>query len=1254
MKKSVFLLAAALLLLWASAACAESTAVMVYMCGSNLESLYGSATKDIQEMLLSGLDAQETQVFIMTGGSRAWADSTISAEETRIYTLSPKAHGGGLKMKLLNASENRNLGEAETLSCFLNFCAEYGEADRRALILWDHGGGPVNGVCWDENFGTDHLSLDEITTALSNSPYAENKLEWIGFDACLMSSVEVASKLSPYAKYMISSQAEEPASGWDYSFLKGLENDAGGGATGQRIIDAFFAVKHRYNPDLTLSCVDLSAVAEIEESMNGLYAGMASRLNKDTFSALSKLRFKATGYGKSPEEARSSNGYDLVDIASLTESYASLDPEGAKAVEEAVQNAVLYNRSNVPGSCGLSVYHPYRNQSKFTSEWKQNYEKLNFCPGYTAYVNAYGQIMTGAHMVRWNGLNDIHASGDGSVITLNITEEQAENLASARLVVLARNYLDVQDDAYFHVFSTAEVSQSGTLLSARYDGAALTARNEGGQTAATGALSYRVNEDGLYQIALYPEDEAGYIATVPIMAEYTLSGGGVLALKGYAVYDGMTGAYSRRADVDLTQYPRIHFEYEYRLPTANEAGEYAAFDDWEADAHRNVQLYNSASTDDPHFLLTFSAGMATAEELWAAYELTDTQGNTYMTSLTRLAAESIETYEASFTLPQHRAEDIPVALSGAAVTIPAKENASPLAVVLVAVENKTDEPFLVGVANNLLDGQDAKLFMVSRAEDGTQIVEGRPTLLPKGTHTFLFQLEAEDLAALGPYTELPQVGFSLRLYRVQDEITPAYIIPVRVTAGVPLDILYRDADALPPQALVQAQGTGAPLLANYGDCSVWLEGLFTVDRSLVLLLRAENNAGTERGISLGAALLDGQAARMGHKVDDGLEHRNNAVRAFGLDAPLWDEAEGAYLYLPAGARQYAFVTVAPLSQEQAQARRLSFQGCIFDGSNTLNMAYFDSVDITAASPVALREGQSAAVPAAAYTVTPGRAVTPENRGAVADGVLTLDTGSRQILYLAEKAPEGEQFAYGYYELFRRVRSAQEAAEMNLKEFIDVERFGEFSFADGREWLVHEAYGDAGVRGGGKTIYALHPTLRPILCAGRERMPWGFYAITINEEAFDQNETMLFEFDLTSKYGMRFFDADLPGAPRFYALGNVQLTYDWFKDAAALTGYDELGSFDYLGNLASQVVDCMPLDVSGEDLAAFLTSNGNAGLASAFQYQYLYGGPIQFGLEAVTNLEDYFVTFSYRNTAGEWKCTPLRPISDFRSIGNLSE
>ena len=105
-----------------------------------------------------------------------------------------------------------NMGDPLTLSSFLNYGFDFFPADSYSLILWDHGGGPVLGYGVDENF-RDLLTLDELSEALEDSVGAHmTKLEWIGFDACLMSSLEVASVLAPYANYMIASQETEP--GW--------------------------------------------------------------------------------------------------------------------------------------------------------------------------------------------------------------------------------------------------------------------------------------------------------------------------------------------------------------------------------------------------------------------------------------------------------------------------------------------------------------------------------------------------------------------------------------------------------------------------------------------------------------------------------------------------------------------------------------------------------------------------------------------------------------------------------------------------------------------------------------------------------------------------------------------------------------------------------------------------------------------------------------------------------------------------------
>ena len=79
MKKLRLLLAALLLaaLCLALPLCARAESprkltVMVYMCGSNLESGYGSASADLEEMLASGFDSEQISLLVMTGGTEGW------------------------------------------------------------------------------------------------------------------------------------------------------------------------------------------------------------------------------------------------------------------------------------------------------------------------------------------------------------------------------------------------------------------------------------------------------------------------------------------------------------------------------------------------------------------------------------------------------------------------------------------------------------------------------------------------------------------------------------------------------------------------------------------------------------------------------------------------------------------------------------------------------------------------------------------------------------------------------------------------------------------------------------------------------------------------------------------------------------------------------------------------------------------------------------------------------------------------------
>ena len=130
------------------------------------------------------------------------------------------------------------MGDPQTLTDFVRDSLRRYPAEEYALILWDHGTGPLEGVCLDEMNEPDRISLDGLAQALDEARLPQ-KLSWIGFDACLMSTLEMANAVAPYADYMIASEETEPATGWNYAFLKGIESDSGSVETARRIIDLY-------------------------------------------------------------------------------------------------------------------------------------------------------------------------------------------------------------------------------------------------------------------------------------------------------------------------------------------------------------------------------------------------------------------------------------------------------------------------------------------------------------------------------------------------------------------------------------------------------------------------------------------------------------------------------------------------------------------------------------------------------------------------------------------------------------------------------------------------------------------------------------------------------------------------------------------------------------------------------------------------------------------------------------------------------
>ena len=159
-----------------------------------------------------------------------------------------------------------NLGEAQmtspnTLTDFIKWSASNYPADRYELVLWNHGGGTALGFGYDEMYPDDMLSLSQIGNALSDSGI---KFDIVGFDACLMGTIETAYMLEPYADYLVASEEYEPGTGWYYSeWLKNLSDNTSMPTVeiGKKIVEDYInGPDSSFFDSNTLSIVDLREI----------------------------------------------------------------------------------------------------------------------------------------------------------------------------------------------------------------------------------------------------------------------------------------------------------------------------------------------------------------------------------------------------------------------------------------------------------------------------------------------------------------------------------------------------------------------------------------------------------------------------------------------------------------------------------------------------------------------------------------------------------------------------------------------------------------------------------------------------------------------------------------------------------------------------------------------------------------------------------------------------------------------------------
>lgn len=340
-------------------------AVYWYLCGSDLESSGGFATEDLNELMEVELP-DNVKIVIETGGSSEWHNDSVSADTLQRFVYSKDG------LELVDEQPSASMGESGTLSNFLKYAKENYPAEKTAVIFWNHGGGSVAGAAFDELYQNDSLTLTEMRTAFDDA-FGLNKenppLEMIGFDTCLMSTVDVAANFTDVARYLVASEETEPGNGWYYSEWAGaLAADPGmdGATLGKTICDAYYhgCEIAGTQDNTTLAVTDLSKLDALLNAYEafGKEALITACSDPSFFSSFGRIANKSENYGGNTKEQGFSNMIDLGHLARKSADLLTSSSDVLNALDE----CVLYKISGKyrTQATGLSCYYSFNGDTE--------------------------------------------------------------------------------------------------------------------------------------------------------------------------------------------------------------------------------------------------------------------------------------------------------------------------------------------------------------------------------------------------------------------------------------------------------------------------------------------------------------------------------------------------------------------------------------------------------------------------------------------------------------------------------------------------------------------------------------------------------------------------------------------------------------------------------------------------------------------------------------------------------------------------
>ena len=283
--------------------------ILVYVCGSDLESQASEATLDLAEMQSVTGQPDDMNVVIQAGGAKTW-DSTYCNDVDGVIDKDKqnRFHLVDNNFIIDSQTEITDMGRGSTLENFIEWGINTYPADKIGLILWNHGGA-LNGCCNDEITGgslSPKETAEAIATAKTNTGYSE-KFEFVGYDCCLMQVQDIAGLNSDYAKYQVASEESEWGYGWSYDEFfddiyarKSTEDILKECVDGfKRETTTYFGSQYAYMNNQTLSYLDLNMWSDYEDAWEDMALELDNVINSNSdWQVFKSIVFASQKYGE--------------------------------------------------------------------------------------------------------------------------------------------------------------------------------------------------------------------------------------------------------------------------------------------------------------------------------------------------------------------------------------------------------------------------------------------------------------------------------------------------------------------------------------------------------------------------------------------------------------------------------------------------------------------------------------------------------------------------------------------------------------------------------------------------------------------------------------------------------------------------------------------------------------------------------------------------------------------------------------------